>query len=294
MIALSLALSLTLSLAGAGAFAAPAESVVAANVAAKKKPLAERIVDVTAPFLGAPYRLSPLGEGPGHAPDEDPLIRYDAFDCTTFVETAMALSLADNLDEAKRLLDVIRYQDGKIDYLARRHFPEAEWIPELTRLGFLKDITREVGGADVKVESKKIDLAVWKKSSNEHTPKLPDDRIPSGTFSLDVWPLAQAKAGADKIPAGTIIHIVRVDFSNEPVRVTHQGIVIVKDGKRYLRHAADRLYHSVVDEPLDHFFHRMEQYTLWPITGVHLTLLQEPLSWRAMLTPPVVTPPPAP
>jgi hypothetical protein len=133
------------------------------------------------------------------------------------------------------------------------------------------------------VESKTLNVAVWKKSSNEHTPKLPDERIPNGTFSLDVWPLKDVEKSFDKIPAGTIMHIVRVDFSNEPVRVSHQGIVIVKDGKRYLRHAADRLYHHVVDEPLDHFFHRMDQYTLWPVAGVHLTLMTEPASWRAML-----------
>ena len=170
--------------------------------------------------------------------------------------------------------------------LARRHFPEAEWIPELTKLGFLKDITREVGGVDVRAESKQLNVAVWKRSSNEHTPLLPDARIPSGTFTLDVWPLLAAKAGADKIPAGTILHVVRVDFANEPVRVTHQGIVIVKDGKRYLRHAADRMFHHVVDEALDHFFHRMEQYTLWPVAGVHLTLMQEPANWRALLAHP--------
>src|SRR6185437_6433699 len=175
--------------------------------------LAERVVDVTEPFVGAPYLLSPLGEGAGNKPDEDPRSRWDAFDCTTFVETAMALTWANDVDEAKKLMDVIRYEDGDATYLKRRHFPEAEWIPQLTNLGFLKDITREVGGNQVRVESKTINVAVWKKSSNEHTPKLPDDRIPNGTFSLDVWPLKDVEKSFDKIPAGTIMHIVRVDFS---------------------------------------------------------------------------------
>ncbi len=269
-------------LASAG-FTAPTEADVAARVSAPRESLAARIVDVTEPFLGAPYKLSALGEGPGHKPDEDPRMRFDAFDCTTFVETAMALSLANNLDEARRLLDVIRYKDGKPSFLARRHFPAAEWIPELKALGFLKDITRDVGGADVVVEKKHLDVDVWHRNMNEHTPELPDARIPSGTFALDTWPLAKAAAGADKIPSGTILHLVRVDFRRYPVRVSHQGIVIVKDGKHYLRHAADRYYHHVVDEPLDHFFHRMEQYTKWPVAGVHLTLFQEPRDWRALL-----------
>jgi hypothetical protein len=277
-IALVLALGASLT-----SFHPPADAQVADRVAHKHGTLAERVVEVTDEFLGAPYVLSPLGEGPGASPDADPLMRFDAFDCTTFVETSMALALAKDLDEARLLLEVIRYRDAKVDYLARRHFPEAEWIPELVKLGFLKDITREVAGNDVVVESKTLNATVWKKNKHDHVPTLPDERIPSGTFSLDVWPLAKARAGQDKIPAGTVLHVVRVDFKSVPVRVSHQGIVIVKDGKRYLRHAADRMYHSVVDEPLDHFLHRMEQYGKWPVAGVHLTALEEPSDWRKLL-----------
>ena len=39
-------------------------------------------------FLGVPYQESPLGEGV--LPDADPVIRFDAFDCVTFVETVLA------------------------------------------------------------------------------------------------------------------------------------------------------------------------------------------------------------
>lgn len=286
---LGVGVGLGLLLASASAFVAPSEADVAARVAApakQKKPLPQRIVDVTDPFVGAPYVLSALGEGPGAAPDPDPLLRYDAFDCTTFVETAMSLALADDLPQAKRLLEVIRYRDGKVDYLARRHFPEAEWIPELIRLGFLEDITRKVAGDECTVEKKRIDVAVWKKNKSDKTPPLPDERIPSGEFALDVWPIKLAHAGMDKIPTGTIMNIVRVDYSTVPVRVSHQAIVIEKKGKRYVRHAADRMFHSVVDEPIDHFFDRMEKYGKWPVTGVHLMKFVEPANWRELVKKP--------
>lgn len=280
------ALSLTLGLAS-GTYRVPSEDDVALRVkrdpTATKKALAERLVDVTDAFVGAPYVLSPLGEGAGAAPDADPLVRWDAFDCTTFVETAMSLALADDLAEAKRLLEVIRYRDARVDYLARRHFPEAEWIPELIKLGFLQDITREIAGAEAVVEKKKIDVAVWKKNKSDKTPALPDERIPSGEFALDVWPLKLAHKGMDKIPVGTVMNIVRVDYSTVPVRVSHQALVIEKNGKRYVRHAADRMFHSVVDEPIDHFFVRMEKYGKWPVTGVHLTRFVEPANWRTLL-----------
>lgn len=70
-------------------------------------------------YLGATYLSNPLGEG--LPPDSDPIFRTDAFDCTTFVETAMA-----NGDV--NVLTQIRYKDGKIDFLNRNHFIESDWL----------------------------------------------------------------------------------------------------------------------------------------------------------------------
>lgn len=266
----------------AGFRAPPPEELerrLAEKVAAQN--LAERIVAVSDPLVGAPYMHSPLGEGEGE--DQDPRLRFDAFDCTTFVETTLALALAKDLDEAATLLDFIRYKGGRPSFLARRHFPAAEWLPELIGLGFLEDVTQKVGGADVVVETKVLNAAVWQRRKRPSTLELPEERIPSGVFALDVWPLNRARARQDKIPPGTVLNVVRVDFKSVPVRVSHQGIVIEKDGKRYLRHAADRMYHSVVDEPLDRFFRRMQQYKRWPVAGVHLTRIREPADWRERL-----------
>ena len=265
-----------------GAFFPPSVGEVGARVHPPGAAgMAARLADVTAPFLDAPYLLSPLGEGQGV--DPDPRLLFDAFDCTTFVETALALALARDLDDARVILDHIRYQGGVVDYVARRHFPEAEWIPQLTRSGLIVDVTRQIGGTAVTVETKKLDLGVWKKAHHEGMPQLPDERIPHGVFALDVWPLADAAAHADRIPAGTILHVVRLDFPNVPVRVSHQGLVLEKEGAKFIRHAADRLHHRVVDEPLDRFFSRMKQYERWPVAGVHLTLVQPAADWRQRL-----------
>lgn len=240
--------------------------------------LSDRLVATTDAFVGAPYGISPLGEGAGE--DTDPRIRFDVFDCTTFVETGIALALSDDLTAAEHLLDVIRYRRGEPNFLARRHFPEAEWIPELVELGFLEDITRQVGGDAVQVETKRIDPKVWDRRKRPSHLELPTERIPVGTFSLDVWPLDLARAGRAKIPAGTVLNLVRVDYKSVPVRVSHQGLIIERDGKQFIRHAADRMYHRVVDEPLDYFFHRMQQYKKWPVAGVNLVAVREPTAGR--------------
>ncbi len=70
-------------------------------------------------FLGTAYQDSPLGEAA--LPDDDPLIRFDAFDCTTFVETVLADGDLDTLNQ-------IRYQDGKVGFLTRNHFIETDWL----------------------------------------------------------------------------------------------------------------------------------------------------------------------
>ncbi len=277
------------------AFAAPDDAKMSERVkAAQALPsMALRLAWVSEPLLGAPYAHSPLGEGPDAVPDADPRLRWDAFDCTTFVETTIALAVAGDLNDAKRLLDVLRYRDGQVDYLARRHFPESEWIPDLVRLGFLKDITREVGGPDVVVAAKTLDEFLWGRAQrHKGTPTLPIARIPRGTHAVDAWSLAAATKHPEKIPPGTLIDVVREDYKSAPVRVSHQGIVVEKGGKLYVRHAADRMFHKVVDEPIEHFFDRMGKYKKWPITGFHLARIEAPANWRALLAPPAPAPTP--
>jgi Protein of unknown function (DUF1460) len=235
----------------------------------------QRLLDVTTPLLGAPYRLSALGEGPDGADriDPDPRFRIDAFDCTTFVETAMALASSTSIRSAQAQLDRIRY-DGAPSYAARRHFPEAEWLPAMRAMHLLTDVTRRVGSSEVVVEN----LAVWKRGKKKGLPPLTDDRIPTITTSIDVWPIAAALAHSERIPPGTVVSVVRVDRDTIPVRVSHQGLVLQKtvDGRKilFIRHAADRLHHHVVDEPIDVYLKRLLGHKEWPVTGIHLDAFQ--------------------
>lgn len=252
--------------------APPPQKIQSVVKGSQTLPLPQRLVHLTDPFVGAPYAVSPLGEGEGL--DKDPRLRFDRFDCTTFVETAIALAYSDDLDNTAKVLDAIRYRDGQPSFEGRRHFPEAEWIPELVSEGVLKDITKEVGGDAVVVEKKRIDTEVWDRRKRPSHLELPPERIPNGTFSLDVWPLDQARRHQEKIPSGTVLNLVRVDFKSVPVRVSHQGLIIEKDGAKFIRHAADRMFHRVVDEPLDYFLHRMQQYRKWPVAGINLLKVQ--------------------
>lgn len=95
--------------------------------------------DIGRKYVGAKYVSDPLGEE--KAPDFDPLIRTDAFDCTTFVETALA-----NGDVSK--LNKIRYKNGDVDFLNRNHFIETDWLPNNSDL--LQDVTSNYGKTEIR------------------------------------------------------------------------------------------------------------------------------------------------
>jgi hypothetical protein len=244
-----------------------------------------KIARTTERLVGARYVLNPLGEGDAGGPDGDPRLRYDAFDCTTFVETAMALALVDRSDQVAPLLDVIRYRDATPSLVNRRHFPAAEWIPDLVELGFLDDITRDIAGDEAVEEVTILNSEIWDRRRTRILSELPEDRIPDGKFRLDIWPIADARAGHRRIPTGTVMSTMRTDRPRLPVRITHQGLVIVENGRHLVRHAVDEPYGRVIDEPLADYLDRIRAYREWHVVGIHLARVREPASWRHFVQP---------
>ncbi len=248
---------------------------------------AERAVWASALLVGAPYRLSPLGEGSG--PDPDPRFRLDAFDCVTLVETALALGSAASVAEAARLLDDVRYR-GPPDFAHRNHYVEAQWLPSLVEKGWLEPATRRVDpDRAVRIE-KRLDAASWRAAERGgHALRhLPAEQRPVGTFALDMLPLARARQIAPRLEPGLVLLVVRQDRQDRPYRVTHMGLVVADGrGRRYLRHASDvpgAL--KVRDEPLEAFLARNARQRDWPVAGVSLWAIRDATARaRAVLGP---------
>ncbi len=237
---------------------------------------AERAVWASARLLGAPYVLSPLGEGEG--PDPDPRFRLDAFDCVTFVETVVALGNAATITEAAQLLDDVRY-DGPPGYAHRNHYVEAQWLPANLRKGWLAEATRAIAGPLAERTEKRLTPAGWKSAerAGRVLPDLPPERRPVGTFTFDLVPLARVPEIAPRIPAGTVLLVVREDRTSRPYRVTHMGVVVTgPEGERLLRHASDAPGAlRVRDERLDRFLARNARYEGWPVSGVSLYSIRD-------------------
>jgi len=121
-------------------------------------------------YLGKPYLFDPLGEESGI--DTDPLIRFDVFDCTTFVETVLA---DDDVEE----LNKIRYKNGKIGFKNRNHFIESEWIPNNSNL--VQNVSAKYGKTAIRTV--KINRAAWMKRVHHI-----DDSTPIKTVQLEYIP----------------------------------------------------------------------------------------------------------
>lgn len=237
-------------------------------------PFGEVLERVTRGFVGAPYLLSPLGEGT--APDPDPKFRVDAFDCTTFVETAIAVAYTDRFADAARLLDGIRY-DGAPAFEHRRHFIVAQWVPGLRDKGVLQDVTRLVGGEATVDRTFDFSAARWKRRRIAKTLKLDEDRLPFGEHAIPIVPIAAMAGRAHRIPPGTIVNVVRIDVPWSPVLVTHQGLVLTPRGEniRIVRHASP-VSKRVIDETLEHMLKRYSKPRKWPIAGLNFQRIVDP------------------
>lgn len=203
-------------------------------------------------FLGARYLNSPLGEE--IAPDNDPLIRFDAFDCTTFVETVIS---ENNLKE----LNKIRYKNGQVDFLARNHFIETDWLQNNSDV--VQNVSNRYG--PVQVRSVKIDKKSWfKKVHNietEFTPQVVD---------IEYIPYKNAK---NILPEKTLVVLFITDKPElrdkigTDLAVVHMGLLLPNG---MLRHASST-QGKVVDVDMDEYIdNRTQDKTNLGITLVEI------------------------
>lgn len=229
----------------------------------KATPMPERVARATDGFLGTTYVLSPLGEGEGK--DPDPLIRYDAVDCVTLVEEAIALSLADDPAGVLPTLTAIRYA-GAPTYESRNHVMEAQWLPENVRRGYLKDVTRAYGGAATITATKVITADTWKEKSGKAL-GLSEAAQPKGSFSLELIPARRAVEALQRAPSGLVVVVARADRPWLVTRISHVGVLVQSEKGPLLRHAS-RSFKRVVDEPLERYLSRNLDYGKWTIDGL--------------------------
>ncbi len=203
-------------------------------------------------YLGAKYVNDPLGEE--MAPDSDPLVRYDAFDCTTFVETALA-----NGD--KDLLTKIRYKDGEIGFLTRNHFIEYDWVQNNNRI--VKNVSDKYNTNTAK-RTVTIDKQRWFKRVHNI-----DVAIPKTTVEIEYIPYANITIIENKKPLIVLFIIDNpkiVDKIGSDLAVAHMGFLLPNGT---LRHASSK-FERVIDVDFYEYIHECAKDT----KNLGITLLE--------------------
>ena len=256
-----------------------------------KKPalnISERITNISGQFLGKPYLLGALGEGERGDYDQWPLYRTDAFDCETYVDTVLALALANSPHHFKHCINQIRYRDGQVSFITRNHFTCLDWNQNNQHQGFVKDITTTLHDAHhqsvVKFARALIDKPSWYRHMSKKRVRLhpinpvisekslaslkrEGAKLPQSTSIIPYIPLTalfnhsgQANRFLfNQIPNAALIEIIRPNWDlNEAIgthlNVSHIGFAIWKKGILFFRQASSS-ENQVVDVPLINYLH---------------------------------------
>jgi len=201
-------------------------------------------------FIGSPYKAHTLEVGN----EETLVINLREFDCTTFVETCLALTTTFKMggytfDSYQYILKRIRYRDGHLDgYNSRLHY-FTDWMTDNSIKGYVKDAIKIFDGVpypnQVNFMSNHISsypqlvkdstlipglIEIEKKISSRQYFFLPkEDLYKNEVYLEEGW-------------------IVAFTTSIDGLDVIHTGITVRKDNKIHLLHASSDAGKVVVSD----------------------------------------------
>ena len=234
-------------------------------------------------LLSTPTGINPLGEGSGI--DIHPLISTNKFDCTTYVETNLAIAFSKDQKELGSTLNKIRYEGDVIDFFHRNHFMVSDWIPANTKKGFVSEFTDKitVDKTAYHTESKTLNKTIWffhrVIDLLDQQKKTPSE-IQAELAKVPVLPIQEEKtqylkasffrehtdAMLSALPEVSIVMFIR-NIPAVPTLVNHMGFVIKKEGKLYLNHAPQAKPWMVQELLLEDYFKEMDAHRA-PIEGL--------------------------
>ncbi|MEI6610793.1 MAG: N-acetylmuramoyl-L-alanine amidase-like domain-containing protein, partial [Deltaproteobacteria bacterium] len=199
------------------------------------------IVEIGSFFLGAAYREATL-----EAQGKEKLIAIlSGFDCTTFVETVLALAgcaIRGKITSAgfRKALKLIRYRQGIITgYSSRLHY-FTDWLRDCEKKKILKDISRQL---DARAQRKKINYMTTHRASY---PALQNDRefqkmlLVEKNLSRKVFSVI----GKDKVMRQKAQiqngDIIGFPTNQEGLDVAHVGFAIWQGKNLHLLHASSK------------------------------------------------------
>ena len=202
-------------------------------------------------FLGKPYVANTL-----EITDEEMLVvNLREFDCTTFLETVIALtrtarSEKPSFDAFLAELQQIRYRNGVTDgYASRLHYT-SDWVYENEQNGRIRNLSAVLGGIN---EEKTIHFMSTHRDAYKHL-KTDDavlqeivtvEKEINGRGGFAYLPKAKIASIASRIP-----HMAVIGFTTdiEELDISHVGFAFKKGDKLTFMHASSAKKKVVIDE----------------------------------------------
>lgn len=228
-------------------------------LSAAEPDLRKRIVHLARKNIGQPYELYLLGEAPFETHDPQPIYCLGKSDCVVFSEHTYAMALSNDWPSFMKMLQRIRYRDGKLGVVTRNHYTEADW--NISNRWLVEDITRELAGDEAVAFKQAIDRAKFFKKRYKLDVDVPVEQHTDVFIPFEA--MDQAKA---QLQDGDFVNIVRGTVSQDAppselsdtfggsAWVGHVGMIAHgEDGDVHLIHSTQP---RVREEPIDQYIAR--------------------------------------
>ena len=177
---------------------------------------------------------------------EQLVVRLDAFDCVTYVESVLALVACLQNGEStyadyQRHLTSLRYRSGKIDgYPSRLHY-SCDWAFDNGLRGNMHDVTKDIGG-----ELRDKEISFMSRHRSAYAALAEDDANLAAikTVEADIntreyyfIPEARLRALENKIQDGDVLALTT---KIEHLDIAHLGFAVHVKGRLHLLHASSK------------------------------------------------------
>ncbi|MCL2727409.1 MAG: DUF1460 domain-containing protein [Bacteroidales bacterium] len=213
--------------------------------------MGELIIKSALFFLNTPYVGHTLEVG---GKEEQLIINLRELDCTTFMETCVALSRVQQMqtpffDAYCKQLQRLRYRNGTVNgYISRLHYT-SDWIADNSAKGVIEDITGKIGGEPIKMQlsfmSSRPDSYVHLKGQPERTARIRQiEELISKKGKYHYIPKEKIPSLQGEIKSGDLICFTT---SIEGLDISHVGIAYWRGDELTFIHASSTARKVVID-----------------------------------------------
>jgi hypothetical protein len=225
-------------------------------LSATEPDLRKRILRLARKNTGQPYELYLLGEMPFETYDPQPIYCLGKSDCLVFAEHTYAMALSNNWPSFMRMLQRIRYRDGRLGVATRNHYTEADW--NISNGWLVEDRTAKLAGDKAIRFKQTIDRSKFLKNRYHLDVNIPIEK------HEDIYlPYEQIDRAKKELRDGDFVNVVRATKKSGAAEneifggtafVGHVGLIgHGPNGEVHMIHSAEP---RVREEPIDDYIAR--------------------------------------